>query len=1143
MRVAGIVAGVVIIGAGLWWWRSVYAPKALVWYQEEGYRWAEVQGSGVGVGFEAIAPRRSGITFANRLSDDALLRNRHYANGSGVATGDVDGDGWPDVYLAGLEGRNALYRNRGRWRFEDITEQAGVGLEDRFSTGAVFADLEGDGDLDLLVTAMDGPNAVLQNDGTGKFTDITEASGLAVHGGTTSIAVADVDADGDLDVYIGAYKKHTAKDVLSPDVRGFENTVVENNGTYRIHSDFDEHYRLRMDGNLLMRFEYGEPDRFFLNDGTGHFEELDFTSGRFLNEAGMPLQETPTDWALTVRFQDVNGDGTPDLYVCNDFESPDHFWLNDGTGTFRLIDPLALRKTSNATMAVDFSDINRDGYLDFLLADMLSPDPTRRRWQKGLQAPEVTEIGEIDNRPQVMHNTLFMNRGDGTYAEQAYMAGIAASEWTWAVQFLDVDLDGYEDVLITNGHAYDAMDADTQGRIARLPITDDWRNVLLLYPDLDLPNMAFRNEGGQRFVAISDGWGIGKTEDVSHGLATADFDNDGDLDVIVNRLNQPATLFENQAKAARIGVRLRGLSPNTQAIGAKITVTGGPVIQTKHAVSGGQYLSGSAPFVTFAGFDQEAAFTIDVIWPSGRTSHIADVFSNRIYEIDEPGVRQQETVAKPDDGFRAGRLFQEVAFDHQHVEAAFDDFGPQPLLPKRVTQRGPAVAWGDVDADGDPDLLISSGRGGALGYYRNRRGQLEKHNDPILTDTAPLDQVALAILPNKTGAQVLVGVANDESPRPLASYIEAYRVNQNGRAVKTGEIEISESSIGDLVVADFNQDGEPDVFVTGHHLPLRYPMPASSHVLMGENETWIVDAVRSQPFTDLGIATAAAAGDLDGDSDSDLVVATEWGPVRAYRNDGTGQFDEMTRSWGLAEQTGLWQDVALVDVNNDGTLDIVATNWGWNSRYGQPAYPIHLYHGDLDGNRRYDVVEAMYVAEKGAYQAERGLDALWQGIPALRGHIRSFRAFAEMPIGAILGPMVEGASPLEANTLTSTVFVNTDNGFVRQPLPAEAQHTPGMGITAADFNQDGNQDLVLSQNFFAVRPDDTRLDAGRSLFLQGDGTGHFTAIPGHQSGLLVYGESRGIAHADFDGDGWLDIVITQNGAATKLYRNAGSGGL
>ena len=610
------------------------------WHGEGGHRWQALEvGAESEPGFEAVDASDTGVGLVNTLSEEAFISNRHLANGSGVAIGDVNGDDWPDLYVARLEGANALYLNQGGFRFSAVDSLGGAALDGEFSTGAALEDIDGDRDLDLLVTTLGGPNAVFRNDGRGHFTQYE--AGLHSGEGSTTMALADVDSDGDLDLYVGNYKRLALRDSLPPDQITF-NKMVERTGQgdYQVVPRFQDEYRVEIIGSQLLRLEYAEPDRFYLNDGTGRFKEVSMTNGTFRKADGAPLEEAPRDWTLMVRFQDMNGDGAVDLYVCNDFESPDHVWLGDGAGRFRAVDPLALRKTSHATMAVDFTDLDRDGSTDFFLADMLGQTYEAKQTQLGLQLPVPEEVGAIRNRTQESQNTLFVNRGDGTWAEVAQLAEVAASGWTWSALFLDVDLDGYDDLLLTTGHAYDAMDADVQTRLASRSgkRSREWRRAVLEYPDLNLPNVAFRNRGDLSFEEIPEGWGLGVEADVAHGMATGDLDRDGDLDVVVSRLNRPVGIYRNTGTAPRVAVRLRGKAPNTRGTGAKVVVrSAGVPVQEREMIAAGQYVSDSEAVLAFA--VREGPVEIKVKWPSGAERRVKGGI-DRLYEIYEPGAER-----------------------------------------------------------------------------------------------------------------------------------------------------------------------------------------------------------------------------------------------------------------------------------------------------------------------------------------------------------------------------------------------------------------------------------------------------------------------------------------------------------------------
>ena len=649
------------------------------WQDEDGYRWQSLHigGWGDAAGFEPLPAERTGVDFTNTVSREEVALNRHLIHGSGVAVGDVNGDGWPDLYLTRLEGPNALYLNQGAsdepFRFAAAPEAGGAALDGEFSTGAALEDLDGDGDLDLVVTTMGGPNAAFRNDGTGRLTRY--AAGLQSGAGSTTVALADIDGDRDLDLYVGNYKRLALRDSLPPEQIAWDQIVKQTGEQeYEIAPAFRDEYTLEIVSTKLIRLEKAEPDRLYINDGTGRFEAVSMTGPRWRQAGGEPLREVPRDWALVARFQDLNGDGAADLYVCNDFESPDHIWLGDGQGGFQAIDPLAIRKTSHASMAVGFTDVERDGDTDLFVADMMGRTYQRKQTQMASRAPIPSVIGGVEQREQAMQNTLLVNRGDETWAEVGELAGVEASGWTWSALFLDMDLDGFEDLLLGNGHAFDVQNADAQARInmmkQRVRSFEAFRQLVFKYPRLAQHNAAYRNRGDGTFEAVPAGWGLGRSVDVSHGMATGDLDRDGDLDVVVSRLNAPVGIYRNEARAARVAVRLRGAAPNTRGIGAKVTarplgasgtesraaaesgvaaepratpVQGAVPAQTKEMVAGGQYLSDSAAEVAFAtgGADSVA---IEVEWPGGGRSRVEGA-ANRLYEIFAPGAAEPDTAA------------------------------------------------------------------------------------------------------------------------------------------------------------------------------------------------------------------------------------------------------------------------------------------------------------------------------------------------------------------------------------------------------------------------------------------------------------------------------------------------------------------
>lgn len=590
-------------------------------------------------GFTRMNPVETGIHFTNQIADIRAITNRNLLSGSGVALGDMDGDGLCDAYFCALDNDNVLHRNLGNWKFEDITIAAGVSCPKQDSTGAVFADVDGDRDLDLLVTGLGTGVRLFLNDGKGKFTEKTAEAGLQSKAGSMSMALADIDGDGDIDLYVVNYRPTTVKDI--PDAQ-FRVEYVRNkpvitqlNGVPTTRPDLTNRFVLSPKGEVL---EMGEADSLYINDGNGKFRHEPFTSGRFRDEDGKVLESPFMDWGLAAQFYDFTGDGAPDLYVCNDLFPPDRIWINDGMGNFRAVARTAVRATSTFSMGVDFADIDRDGAPDFFVTDMMSRSRIKQHVQVGEMSSMVTLPGMIENRQQKGQNTLQRNRGDATFGEISWQAGVESSEWSWGPAFLDVDLDGWEDLVIPNGNQYDVQNADVARDIEGLKAANRLNHQELLgllrkYPRLATENVIFRNQRDYTFQDVTAEWGF-KGEEISQGMALADLDNDGDLDIVMNNLFTAAAVYRNDSTGGRVAVRLQGAGQNSQGVGAKITVMGGPIRQTQEMIGGGRYLSGDDAMRVFA-LPEGATGQITVTWRSGKQTQVSDVRPNNVYWIQE----------------------------------------------------------------------------------------------------------------------------------------------------------------------------------------------------------------------------------------------------------------------------------------------------------------------------------------------------------------------------------------------------------------------------------------------------------------------------------------------------------------------------
>ncbi|HEX4934143.1 MAG TPA: VCBS repeat-containing protein, partial [Gemmatimonadaceae bacterium] len=881
-------------------------------------------------------------------------------------------------------------------------------------------------------------------------------------------------------------------------------------------------------------------DRLLRNDG-GRFTDVSAKAGIYQGVEG---------FGLGVVASDVNMDGCPDLYVANDFQENDYLYLNNCNGTFTESIARATKHTSRFSMGVDAGDIDNDGRPDLAVLDML---PEREDVLKTSASSEGFNLFDLRVRagywPQYARNTLQLNRGGGRFSEIGYFAGVQATDWSWSALFADLDDDGRKDLFITNGIYRRPNDLDyinyvgNEAMQASLARGISKENLALLdsMPRIALAKYLFRNEGGYRFTNVAEAWGVAQPG-FSNGAAYADLDNDGALDLVVNNIAAPASIYRNRARQRTthhwLRVSLRGEGKNTAGIGAKVFATAGGTTQLAEQMPTRGWLSSMDPRLHFGFGDAVQGDSLVVVWPDRRMQVVTPLPLDRAITLD-----QKDATLRWSPPPAPVPLFADVSAELgapvRHVENDFLDYNREPLMPHRLSTEGPALAVGDVNGDSLDDVFVGGAKwqAGTLLVQRPDGSFRPAPQPAIAADSVSEDVDAAFVDVDGDGDQDLVVVSGGNEFWGDAEALDARLYVNNGQGGFTRDASalpgIRENA-GCVAAGDFDGDGDVDLFIGARVVSREYGHIPTSHLLQNDGRGRFTDVTRAlaPALSHAGMVSSAGWLDYDGDKKLDLVVAGEWMAVRAFHQEG-GRFVDRTREAGLAGTEGWWNSVTVADLDGDGRQDLLLGNLGLNAYVRASARePARLYVGDFFSTGSLKQILTFY--KHGTSYPVVGRDDLVKLMPALRQKYPSYKAFGAATVEEIL-PSAElsKATVLEARTFASAVALSTGKGFAVTALPAEAQFFPVYGAVARDFDGDGRVDLLLGGNFNGVTPVYGRYDAGYGLFLRGAGGGTFTPVGLAASGVAIEGEVRALRVVRGPG-GRASVVVARNDDTLRL---------